>query len=604
MEEAMTSVRKSFRPRSLEWVTLLVVAALSPLLGQNATDTPVTVLSPACDYSTYLGGSAGDNVRGVFVGPDRSVYLTGATTSTDFTTKNPLQSTNKGGFSDAFVSKISPDGSLAFSTYLGGSAGDIGFDVAVDDSGYVYVSGGTNSTDFPTTTNAFQKSFAGGSNDIFVCKISPDGKTLVYSTFLGGSSSEGYDTGGYKLAVDRSGYAYVTTGTSSINFPTTPGSFQPSYGGGTRDAVVAKLNRDGSSLVYSTFLGADSYDYGEDIAVDDSGYAYVAGSTQYKFPLTPGAFQTVYGGGIGDAFVTKLNRDGSSLVFSTFYGGNSNDEGHGIAVDREGYVCFTGYTASTNLPLKNPLDSAYQYFLDAYVAKLSRDGSKLVFSTYLGGSADFDQGGDIGEAVALDGYGNIYVTGRTGSLDFQILSPIQAGYGGARDAFITVLNPSGTAYLYSSYLGGSGIDQGLSIAVAPAGIAYVGGVTASSNFPLVRPVQTTFGGMEDGYLSRIVTNPTPVEERYAELDEFRLFQNYPNPFNPSTTIRYELPRREFVILKIFDLLGREVATLVNEQKQPGSYDVRWSGVGVPSGAYFYRLQAGEYVEIRAMLMVR
>jgi hypothetical protein len=110
--------------------------------------------------------------------------------------------------------------------------------------------------------------------------------------------------------------------------------------------------------------------------------------------------------------------------------------------------------------------------------------------------------------------------------------------------------------------------------------------------------------MEDGYLLRIVTNPTPVEERYVELDDYRLFQNYPNPFNPSTTIRYELPRREFVILKIFDLLGREVATLVNEEKQPGSYDVRWSGVGVPSGAYFYRLQAGEYVETRAMLMVR
>ena len=230
---------------------------------------------------------------GIAVDTSGNAYVTGYTCSSDFpTTAGAFQTTFGGGLTDAFVTELNPTGSgLVYSTYLGGSGYDDGFGIAVDASGNAYVTGFTDSTDFPTTAGAFQTTF-GGFGDAFVTELNPTGSGLVYSTYLGGSD----DDEGYGIAVDTSGNAYVTGYTHSSDFPTTAGAFQTTYGG-DRDAFVTKLNPTGSGLVYSTYLGGSDCDFGVGIAVDTSGNAYVTGITfSSDFPTTAGAFQTTLGG--------------------------------------------------------------------------------------------------------------------------------------------------------------------------------------------------------------------------------------------------------------------------------------------------------------------
>ncbi len=293
------------------------------------------VIDPVLFYSTYLGGSSDDFGSGIAVDSSGDAYVTGYTLSTDFpTTVGAFQTTHAadGGLDDGFVTKLNPTGAaLVYSTYLGGSSDDFGFGIAVDSSGDVYVTGYTLSTAFPTTVGAFQMTNAGG-YDGFVTKLNPTGAALVYSTYLGGSS----DDFGRGIAVDAAGSAYVTGYTYSTAFPTTVGAFQTTHAAdsGRNDAFVTKLNPTGAGLVYSTYLGGNSFDVGLGIAVDALGSAYVTGGTQStNFPTTTRAFQTTFGGGVVDGFVTKLNPAGSMLDYSTYLGGTGLDTGFGIAVD-------------------------------------------------------------------------------------------------------------------------------------------------------------------------------------------------------------------------------------------------------------------------------
>ncbi|HET9866492.1 MAG TPA: SBBP repeat-containing protein, partial [Nitrospira sp.] len=223
---------------------------------------------------------------------------------------------------------------LVYSTFLGGGRLDQGADIAVDSSGSAYVTGATDSVEFPTTVGAFDTTHNGGFDDVFVTKLNPSGSALVYSTFLGGSGNDS----GFSIAVDTTGSAYVTgIAAFSPNFPTTVGAFDTTFNG-IHDVFVTKLNPTGSALVYSTFFGGDSSDIGRGLAVDISGNAYVTGETfSPNFPTTVGAFDTTFNGdGEFDAFVTKLNPSGSALVYSTFLGGSDSNFGHDIAVDASG----------------------------------------------------------------------------------------------------------------------------------------------------------------------------------------------------------------------------------------------------------------------------
>ncbi len=315
--------------------------------------------------------------------------------------------------------------------------------------------------------------------------------TLSYSTYLGGAGNDQADA----VAVDGAGNAYLAGVTNSINFPT-GNPFQSSAAGGG-DAFVAKLNAAGTALVYSTYLGGSGYDEAIGLALDGAGNAYVAGVTHStNFPIA-NSVQATNGGG-DDAFVAKLNATGSVIVYSTYLGGAGDDRANAIAVDAAGNAYVAGLTGSANFPTAGPLQQSRHGTTDAFVAKLSPAGSALVYSTYLGGSGD-----ETAYGIGVDGAGNAYVTGFTGSTNFPTAGPVQASNGGGYDAFVAKLNAAGSALVYSTYLGGTGDDEAHAVAVDAAGNAYVTGFTASANFPTVGPNQATNGGGEDAFVAKL-----------------------------------------------------------------------------------------------------
>jgi len=408
-----------------------------------------------------------------------------------------LLARNQVGFEVDAYDKTEPliiDPVLVYSTYLGGGGDDISNGIALDPSGNAYVTGYTASTNFPTLNP--RQAVKSGGNDAFVTKLNAAGNALVYSTYLGGSG----DDQAKGIAVDSSGNAYVTGFTSSTNFPI-QGTLRPTYGGGTFDAFVFKLNASGSTLAYSAYLGGSLEDQANGIAVDPSGNAYVTGYTaSTNFPtVTP--FRATNAGGAFDAFVTKVNAAGTAFSYSTYIGGDSGDRGYAIAVDSSGSAYVTGSTPSVNFPTVNafqPSNSGPEQFgnsEDAFITKFSPSGTSLVYSTYLGGNlpnpGGFYFASDGGYAIAIDSSGNAYVAGSTGARDFPIANAFQS-FHPAFDhcAFVTKLSASGSSLLYSTYLGGNSYGNGNGIAVDAAGRATVVGYTLAENFPVLNPLQT------------------------------------------------------------------------------------------------------------------
>ena len=449
------------------------------------------VIDPVLDYSTYLGGAGSDAALAVAVDASGFSYVVGRTTSADLPVAGGVQLVS-GGAQDAFLTKFDPSGTLVYSSFFGGSTFDQAQGVAVDAQGQAHVFGYTTSNNFPLS-GALQSSMR-GSNDTFVAKFAPAGDSLVYSTYFGGGSSE--IPGGIALGTD--GSAYIAGLTNSTDFPTV-GAIQ-AVPGGFGDAFVAKLSVDGSAVLYSTYLGGARDDQVQAIAVDASGSAYVTGYTvSTNFP-TASAFESQRHP-IGapqanltqDAFVAKLAPDGASLVYSTYLGGDGFDTANGIGVDSAGNAVVVGGTDSPNFPLQSPLQSPPS---GAFVTKLAPNGSSLVYSMKLGrGEA---------RAVALDAAGNPYVTGNTSSTSFPLKDPIQATLRGVNDLFVSKLAADGSTFRYSTYLGGSGSDDGYGIGVDASGAAVVVGVTQSTNFPTTPgALQFLRSGAEDAFVARI-----------------------------------------------------------------------------------------------------
>ena len=497
--------------------------AFSTTNGHNAVFvTKIATLNSGVQslvYSTFLGSN--DTASGIAVDSAGEAYVAG--TAGNFgsvpTTKRALQP-KKPGFQSGFVTKLNATGSgLLYSTYLGGSGntiqccGDGVSAIALDSKGNAYVTGLTQSTDFPVTGGAFQTTCpnaASGTGCItgFVAKISNNGSKLAYSTFLGAEDTnpnDFYGAGqGLGVAVDSAGSAYVTgffsvgAATPQPLFPTTPGAFQTAgcaeqltafyqcYG-----AFVTKLNAGGSALVYSSVLAGNNFEAGYSIAVDAGGNAYVEGATgSTDFPTTSGAYQT----SPGPSFVTKLNANGTGLAYSTYFPGVVPFTAFAtLAIDHAGDVYITGVTGgSTTFPTTA---GSFQTTApgggknnDAFVSKLNATGTGLAYSTYLGGATN----DDIGQAIAVDGGGNAYVVGQTFSTDFPTTSSAaQTSAGGNGDGFMSKLNATGAAPAYSTYLDGSalnptpfsGFDTGNGVAVDSMGEAYIAGCTESGTFP-------------------------------------------------------------------------------------------------------------------------
>ena len=487
------------------------------------------IIDPVFVYSSYLGGGEDENrgsnseIKRADIAADASgnTYVIGTTESSDFPTANGVQNAAAGSrcsattptvppvlipvpCPEAFVVKLSPTGSIIYSTFLGGSGLERGYGIAIDSSGSVYVAGRTQSDDFPTV-NALSHTLRGG-EDAFIARLNSEGSALIFSTYFGGSSPDD----AVAIAVDSAGNACVVGETQSRDLPTTA-AFQSAFGGGGYDAYVAKISPGGSSIIYASYLGGRGEDDVEDVAVDLSGNALVVGVTNSTDFPTTSPLQPSFRGVI-DATVVKLGPTGQ-LIGSTYLGGSGPDYATAVALSSDGQIYVTGITESSDFPVANELRKAGSNFgTDAFVTKFDPTLSSILYSTYLGGSGE-----DIPYGIAVDAAGNVHLAGTTTSTDFPTVSAIQASRNGVRDAFLVTLNPSGSQFIYSSYLGGSNLDYAFGIAVDPAGNRYLTGMTLSTDFPTVFPFQPLNHEHRDAFVLKITGSVPAFTLRNGEL---------------------------------------------------------------------------------------
>jgi len=530
-------------------------------IGQYDQRLPL-VIDPILSYSTYFGGNYGDTAWAVAVDTNGFVYVAGQTFSTRFTNNAPLatpgayQTNFHGGtlYGDAFIAKFDNLGTnLIYFTYLGGSADDLASGIAVDGQGNAFVTGITDSPDFPTTNaipghaqigGSYSPSFGSYPSDAFVAELNSGGSNLIFSTYLGGSGMDGSDG----IALDLSGNIYVTGYTFSTNFPVT-NAIAYRLAGRTNmfldhlactntvyynaNAFIAKIGPGGTNLVYSSYFGGNNLDAGESIAVDSSNFVYVTGFTaSTNFPTKNAITNSLNGYLLNgstnqtssyDAFVAKFDSTGTNLLYSTFLGGTNNDVAYSIAIDNQGAAYVTGWTVSSNFPntvtlpnlyngLANNFYYGYSVTTNAFLTKITNGvQAAIAYSAVFGGT---NLNTDIGYGVALDPAGDAFVIGTTTSINFpafNVPSLMRATNSGGNDAFVIAFNANATALLYSTYLGGASDDFGYGIAVDPLGNAYIIGQTFSANFPTLNARQTTLNGTSDAFLAKIVLPVAPPE---------------------------------------------------------------------------------------------
>lgn len=409
--------------------------------NNGARDLFVTKVAPAGTvvYTTYLGGNASELAAGIATDASGAAYIVGDTQSPDFPTRGAFQATNNGGAAgfDGFIAKIAPNGaSLVYSSYFGGNNDETFLDVAVDSSGAAYITGSTESNNFPVTASAFQRanrsviSLTG-----FAAKVDPSGSALLYSTYLGGTGAD-LPVG---IAVDGSGQALIIGGTASRDFPTTAGVVQPAARE-AGDAFIARLNAAGSQLVMSTFLGGRDTDTGFHVAIDSAGNIWAAGVTKSTdFPLSANATKRTLTGP-NDAFVVKLTPNGATLSFSTLFGGLREDLAGPIVVDRAGRAYIGGQTSSTDLPAPQAFQTLLKGPSDAFVAQFDPNGA-LLQASFLGGG-----GSDSLEGLALDSNDRLFAVGSTDSSDFPTTAGApQAASRGGNEAWLARIEFSASA---------------------------------------------------------------------------------------------------------------------------------------------------------------
>jgi len=462
-------------------------------------------------WSTFLGGTACDQGYAVDVDGSGDVYVTGYTNSLDFPVTTGAYDVSHNLNNDIFVTKLTSDGSSqVYSTFLGGEYSERAYGIVVDGSGSAYLTGWTGSSDFPTTSGAYDESHNGG-DDVFAVKLNAAGEGVDYATFLGGTEDEC----GYGIDVDDSGRAYLTGWTGSTGFPTTATAFDITHNGG-KDGFAVKLDASGTSLDYATYLGGAQDDEGWSLIVDQTGRAHITGySASSGFPTTSGAYDRIYNGG-NDAIVLKLNQTGTGLDYASFVGGSGDESGWSLDLDDDGCACVVGHTESGDFPATTgAYDETYNGGGDVFLFSIDATGSALDFATYLGESGD-----DLGYGVAVDNSGHHYLTGATASVDFPTtVGAYSTTYqGGGYDAFVVRINPAGSGLDYGTFLGGTDSEQGRDIALDGSGYVHITGYTLSSGFPVTPGVfDETYngGGWGDAFVAQldlgVVVDKTPPE---------------------------------------------------------------------------------------------
>jgi hypothetical protein len=454
------------------------------------------IIDPAVVYSTFLGSTEEDLGLAITVDLAGNAVVAGETYAADFPSTAGTYDPSFNGTQDAFVIKLNATGTaLLFASFLGGSSFDSGYGVAVDLFDNIYVTGITQSANFPTTLGAFDRSYNGPVNgyDAFVIKLNATGSSLVYGTYFGGTGDD------FAAGITLTGgvHAYVAGTTNSTNLPTTLTAFDRTANGGN-DIFVTKFNATGTGLLYSTLVGGNSIEIADGIAVR-AGLAYVTGdTTSPNFPTTVGAFDTTPNGG-SDVFVFRLDSTASSLGYSTLLGGSGDDIGFDITLDALGNTFVVGNTASVNFPTTaTSFDTTANGDLDAFVTKLDLNASTVIFSTYLGGAGE-----DSAFGVSVDGNRSVYVVGETKSANFPTTANADdttINDATFYDVFLTELNPGGAALIYSTYLGGTDDDTALAVRVDANFNVHLTGSTRSANFP------TTVGAFDTTYNDLNVNN--------------------------------------------------------------------------------------------------
>jgi Beta-propeller repeat len=423
------------------------------------------------------------------------VYQMHGRTRRPVSTRYTIRGRDEIGFELASYDRTKPlviDPQIIYSTYEGGTGNDSATGVATDAAGCTYLTGWTETRDLPGSATALG---SGRGVDAFVAKISPDGASLSFLTYLGASAEDRAQG----IAVDSSGSPVITGWTYSTDFPRA-GMYQRTFNGG-RDAFVAKLNSTGNALLFSTMWGSSGYEGANALALDSAGGVYITGETDSTSLPLISAYQSAIGGG-RDCFVAKFNSSGIPL-YSTYLGGRGNETCNAIAVDSGGNAYITGGTDSTNFPVLNAYQANNAGGQDAFIAKLSPYGNSLLYSTYMGGSGGTITLPEAGSGIAVDNSGSAYVTGITSSVNFPTANPLQNSASGGLDAFVLKMNSAGNALVYSTYLGGKNADIATAIAVDSSGCAHITGYTMSQDFPMVQALQSSNGGAYDIFLARL-----------------------------------------------------------------------------------------------------
>jgi len=468
------------------------------------------VIDPSILYSTYMGGTASDQITCVQLAPTGLLYVAGWTTSTDLPTLSSAYSTGNAGVSDAFLAIIDTTAfgnfALVYASYIGGANVDVATALAVDASGNVYLAGTTNSANFPLAGNSFKTAPPAGTyTGSFVLELNPGiygPSSLMYSTYLGGTTGNDTING---MTLDALGNIYVIGTARSNDFPVTGSAYATSQYG-SQDAFITELNPNSASLIYSTYIGGQNDDVGQAIvSVGPPGRVYVAFNTQSPdFPMAGYSYKNGLTGAVDMVLgLMDLTQSGiNCLIYATYFGGSNLDEVRGIAVDANGDLLVTGYTMSSDFPVTgDSVQSVYGGNGDAFAAVVNPAALGFVlYSTYLGGGD-----GDVGYAIAGDAAGNVYVTGYTLSADFPTTANApQPKWGQGIDVFVTKLKPgvAGQAGLrYSTYLGAENVNVGYALAVSPDGTAYVAGSTEGLWPVWPNPSQGSYGGgSSDGFV--------------------------------------------------------------------------------------------------------
>ncbi|NHJ86643.1 MAG: hypothetical protein FK734_14350 [Asgard group archaeon] len=440
-------------------------------------------------FSSYMGGDGTDYVKAVSIDVDGNIYIAGGTESSNFITKNALDDSYNGA-NDIFLMKLAPNGTLLYSTFFGGTYNEYLNSMTIDSEGNVYLVGQTGSTDYPLV-NAYDD-YYGNLNYMegFLTKIAANGSTIFYSTFFGGSNGAKI----MAVAVDEDQAVYIAGDTYSSDIPITAGAFQTSH---TNTAVfesfITKFTPNGSTIVFSTFVGGSSWEFLNSMTIDSDHYIYACGETESSNYPTVHAYDNSYGGET-DCFLFKLAPDGTSMNYSTFFGGGWTDRGFNVIVDDFGQAIMNGYYKSGGFPSVNPYSAIDPSQTPDFMTKFNANGTELVFSTYLP-YCD-------ASSITLDPQNNIWLTGNTHYEEFPLVNAFDYTLNGEVDGFISEISANGTTLLYSSFFGGNSYDSFRDIKVVDD-IYYIAGSTLSTDFPLKNAFDEEMNGFYDAFVAQV-----------------------------------------------------------------------------------------------------